>query len=59
VPQNLEFALDQEAGQERALVEPSAPFMATSRDTTVGDKPIRARGQHGRHKKYDDVHVIA
>jgi hypothetical protein len=51
--------LDQEVAQERALAEPLAPSTATSRDTTAGDKPIRARGQHGRHKKYDDVHVIA
>jgi hypothetical protein len=59
VPRNLEFALDQEVGKERALVEPPAPSTATSGDTTAGDKPIRARGQHGRHKKYDNVHVIA
>jgi hypothetical protein len=59
VPQNLEFALDQEAGQERALTKPPAPSTATSGDTTTGDKPIGARDQHGRHKKYDDVHMIA
>jgi hypothetical protein len=33
--------------------------MTTSATATAGDKPIQARGQHGRHKKHNDMHVIA
>jgi hypothetical protein len=40
-------------------MEAPAPSTATSSTVVAGDKPIRARGQHGRHKKHDDVHVIA
>jgi len=36
-----------------------APSTVTSSTSTVGDKPKQRRGQHGRHKKHDDVHVIA
>jgi hypothetical protein len=51
--------LDQQLEEERAQTEAPAPTTATSATATAGDKAIRARGQHGRHKKHDDVHVIA
>jgi hypothetical protein len=51
--------MEQEEQEEAAHMEAPGPSTATSSTAAVGDKLIRARGQHGRHKKHDDVHVIA
>jgi hypothetical protein len=48
-----------EEEEERALLEAPAPSTVTSSTTMADDKLKRRRGQHGRHKKHDDVHVIA
>ena len=53
VPQRLEFPREEER-----VVVPLAPFMGTSSTATTGGKPKRGRGQHWRHKKHNDVHVI-
>jgi hypothetical protein len=57
----LEFALEQQVEKESSHTEAPAPSTTTSATATAtaGDKPIWARGQHGRHKKHNDMHVIA
>lgn len=53
VPRTLVFKEEQERDPE-----PPAPSTATSTNKAAGDKPKLRRGEHGRHKSHDDVHVI-
>jgi hypothetical protein len=59
VPWNLEDVLDQQLEEERAHMEETPPSTVTSTTASACDEPQRARGQHGRHKKQNDVHMIA
>jgi len=45
--------------KKKGPLEAPTPSTATSSTTTANDKPNQRRGQYGRHKKHDDVHVIA
>ena len=57
VPRNSQFALEDE--EERAPPGAPTPSTMTSSTTMASDKLKLRRGQHGRHKKHDDVHMIA